>query len=327
MQPLTHGAAPARHQAVAMRLNALIQIAHGMSQDRSDPERPHGDLRVTLGAIRDGAYRAALSFANGDFDLAYAVARGEVDLASINPSAYLTMAYRGTGPFAEPLPVRAIATMPTLDLMLFAVSEGTALQSITDIRDRRYPLHVSIRRSRAHGTRFVIDEVFAANGFSLGDLEAWGGKFHYVDAPNEPGRLDAIREGTIEAVFDEGVKGWGYVALDRGMRFLDLGQASCNHLEALGWPVAAARAIFPTIPETLVAPSFSGWPLFTRASLPDAIAYQMARALDGAADRLVFDSLEPVRLSDLCEGTDAAPRDVPLHPGAERYYRERGCKI
>jgi TRAP-type uncharacterized transport system substrate-binding protein len=310
-----------------MRVNALVQIAHGISQDRSDPERPYADLRVTLGATRHGAYRPALSFANGDFDLASAVARGEVDLAAMNPSAYLTMAYRGTGPYAEPLPVRAIATMPTLDLMLFAVSEGTGLRSIADIREGKVPLHVSIRRSRAHGTRFVIDEVFAANGFSLADLETWGGRFHYVDAPNDPGRLEAMRDGTLEAVFDEGVKGWGHVALDRGMTFLDLGQASCDHLEGLGWPVTPARAIFPTLPESLLAPSFSGWPLFTRASLPDAVAYQMARALDAAADRLVFDSAEPVRLSDLCEGTDAAPRDVPLHPGAERYYRERGCKV
>ena len=46
----------------------------------------------------------------------------------------------------------------------------------------------------------------------------------------------------------------------------------------------------------------------------------------GSYERIAFDTDDPVQLSDLSEGTDAAPRDVPLHPGAERYYREHGCK-
>src|SRR5262249_24838600 len=151
-----------------------------------------------------------------DYTLAYEVVRGDVDLAAINPSAYLNMAYRGVGLFNEALPVRVIAVMPTWDRMFFAVAPSTGLTSIADIKEKRYPLHVSTRRSQAHGTRFVIDELFAAHGFSLKDLESWGGRFHYTDAPNEPGRLEMIRKGELQAVFDEGVKGWGYVALDSG---------------------------------------------------------------------------------------------------------------
>lgn len=327
MRSFVSGPEPGRNQAVAMRLNALIQIAYGMSRDRSEPERDYRDLRVTLGSARDGVYRQALSFANGDYPLVYAVVRGEVDLAAINPSAYLTMAYRGTGLFREPLPVRVIAVMPTWDRMFFAVSERTGLSSLADIAAHKYPLRVSIRRSQTHGTRFIIDELFAVHGFSLRDLEAWGGSFHYVDAPNDPARLEAIRDGTIEAVFDEGVKGWGYVALDHGMKFLDLEQRARDRLRELGWPIGPTRSHFPAHREEIMAVSFGGWPLFTRESLPEQVAYQMCRALDAGIERIVFDLETPIQLSDLCVGTDAAPRDVPLHPGAERYYRERGCPV
>jgi hypothetical protein len=310
-----------------MRVNALIQIAYDMSRDRSDPEYSYNDFRVSLGRTQDGTYEQALSFANGDYTLAYAVARGDVGLAAINPSAYLTMAYRGTGLFREPLPVRTVAVMPTWDRMFFAVAERTGLTSLADIAAQKYPLQVSIRRSKTHGTRFVIDELFTLHGFSLADLEAWGGKLHYVDAPNEPGRLEAIEKEAFDAVFDEGVKGWGYVALDHGMKFLDLDEKSRSHLAALGWPMGPIRAFFPEHKEEITAVSFGGWPLFTRESLPDQVAYQMARAVDTARGRIAFDQDEPVELSDLCVGTDAAPNDVPLHPGAARYYRERGCAV
>ena len=86
-------------------------------------------------------------------DRVMAVANGELDLAAINPSAFLSMAYRGTGPYPEPLPVRVIAVMPSLDVMLFAVSERTGVTSLADLRERRYPLRASVRRSPAHGTR------------------------------------------------------------------------------------------------------------------------------------------------------------------------------
>jgi TRAP-type uncharacterized transport system substrate-binding protein len=329
MQGLTHGPNPARGQAASMRVNALIQIAHEMSLDRSNPERPFNTMQVVLGSTKDGAFQPRLSFANGDYDLANTVARGDLDLATVNPSAYVTMAYRGTGPFSKPLDLRTIAVMPTLDYMLFAVSKESGLTSIPDIRDKKYPLKLSIRGSQAHGTRFIIDEVFKANGFSLKDVESWGGKFFYCESPNNAERFELMRTGGVDAVFDEGVKGWGYVAIECGMNFLDLDPASRKQLETVGWGLCPGKAIFDFFPDDFMAASFSGWPIFTRADVPDDVAYQMAKALDSAWDRVIFDLREGevATLADVCTGTDAAPNDIPLHPGAVRYYRERGIQV
>ena len=308
------------------RANAVAQIALGMSQDRSDPSRPYRDVCVSVGTVDDGAFQRRLSFATGTPDLAFAVARGEIDLAAINPSAYLTMAHRGTGPFPEPLPLRTVAVMPSWDRMAFAVSERTGISSIAELRDRKYPLRVSIRASLAHGTRFVIDQVLDAAGFALADIESWGGTLHFVSSPSEASRLEGMRDGTIEAVFDEGIKSWGPLALQSGMRFLPLDPPALQRLEGLGWrcgPLTASR--FPTAPGDLLLPSFSGWPLFTRAALADEAAYGMARALDAARSGIAFDADGPVALSDLCQNNDATDLDVPLHPGAQRYYAECGA--
>ena len=182
--------------------------------------------------------------------------------------------------------------------------------ALADIAMRHYPLRLSVRRSLGHCTRFVIDQVLAVHGFSLKDVESWGGSIHYVDAPNEPERYQAIREGALDAVFDEGVKGWGYVALDNGMQFLDLDEKSRARLGDLGWPMGPVRAYFPKQREEIMAVSFGGWPLFTRASLPEGVAYQMCHALDSARERIAWSDA----LNGRSTGAGRVRRFPPVHP-------------
>jgi len=300
-----------------MRVNALFQVALGISMSRSDPAST--DLRMTLGAVRDGSYKPSLSFANGDFDLAMSVAAGQLDLAAMNPSAFLSMAYRGTGPYSEPLPVRLIAVMPSLDVMLFALAKRTGISALSEIRERRYPLRVSVRRSLVQGTRFVADQVLDALGFSLQDIESWGGSIHYADSPTDQTRLNGMQNGEIDAVFDEGVKTWAPIALESGMQFRDLGGTERERLAAVGWAVIPVQTALPDVHENIMVPSFSGWPLFTRESMPDQLAFQMCQAIEEAGERMVWDSDEPVSMADLCGNRPATPNDVPLPPGAERY--------
>src|SRR5688500_16243199 len=138
---------PPRGGASLTRAHALMQIASRLSTDRSDPARLHRDFRITLGQVQNGTFHDGVSFATGSPDLLFAVARGDVDVAAINPSAYAAMAVRGTGLFPSPLPVRTVAVMPSWDRMGFAVSERSGLQSLTDIKERKYPLRVSIREN------------------------------------------------------------------------------------------------------------------------------------------------------------------------------------
>src|SRR5215204_1730233 len=71
------------------------------------------------------------------------VARGEIQLAISNPAMYLALAIRGTGPYKQPIPLRAITVIPSPDQLAFAVTEKTGLRSLHEIRERRMPLRVS----------------------------------------------------------------------------------------------------------------------------------------------------------------------------------------
>lgn len=100
------------------------------------------------------------------------VASGKVQIAIINPSVVLRLAALGSGSFRGPLPLRAIAVLPCSDQMVFAVKQETGLTSIADIRERRFPLKISLRGQPDHSLHIIVNEVLAAAGFSLEDIVA-----------------------------------------------------------------------------------------------------------------------------------------------------------
>src|SRR5262249_59789579 len=114
--------------------------------------------------------------ASGAGMLAEQVAKGDgVELAFVNPSALLTQAYRGVGLFSAPLPVRVVAVYPSWDRFVFMVHPRTGIRSLAELKAKRYPLRVSVREDPTHSTHVLIDQAFALHGFTLKDVESWGG--------------------------------------------------------------------------------------------------------------------------------------------------------
>jgi TRAP-type uncharacterized transport system substrate-binding protein len=312
--------------ASIMRSDALYKIAVGMWYDRTGAVLPFGNIRVALDTRAPTADQLNLTFAVDTPQSPFEVARGEADLSFFNPSAYLTMAHRGVGPFSEALPLRAIAVFPSWDRMGFAVSSKSGIRSLAEIREKKAPLRISVRAFETDTTRFVIDEVLASEGFSLKDVESWGGSLHLAGTPGDRSRLAGIADGSIDAVFDEGIGPWLGAALDHGMIALPVDRPAQRRMEELGWRIVPIpRTWHSGLAEDVPSIDFSGWPLFTHTSLPDEIAYRICQSLDANRAKIPFDLDRPVELEDLCNDSDFAPLDVPFHPGAERYYREKGA--
>ena len=81
-----------------------------------------------------------------------------VDIGYVNPSAIVTMAYRGTGFYKQKLPLRALASFPSWDRIAFAVSKELRLKSLFDIAERKLPLNVSTRSSGVgNTTRYEVN--------------------------------------------------------------------------------------------------------------------------------------------------------------------------
>jgi hypothetical protein len=95
-----------------------------------NPATPYGgdrDMCVVVGNGSGDRFRPALRMATGSPILAHDVANGGLEMAMVNPSGFLTQAYRGVGLFKEPLPVCAIASYPSWDRFVFMVNPKTCI--------------------------------------------------------------------------------------------------------------------------------------------------------------------------------------------------------
>ena len=300
----------------------MLEVASELMGERDWTQR-----QVLVSLREQGAPDWPLTFFASDTpDAIDHVVSGRSQIAIVNPSAPLTMAYRGTGPYKEPLPVRAITVIPSEDQMAFAVSESSGLTCIEDIGQRRFPLRIGMRVQRDHASLWFADQVFRAAGFSLDDVLSWGGEVKYLARiPQAMDRIEAVQRGEVDAIFDEAVNRWIYPALDAGMHLLPITGPLLAKLEAMGFRRGTVtRKDYPKLPADVPSLDFSGWPVFVLADTPDELVTRFCAALEARKHAIPWQGPGPLPLDRMCHDGPDTPLDVPLHPAAERFWRQLG---
>jgi TRAP-type uncharacterized transport system substrate-binding protein len=256
------------------------------------------------------------------------VGQKKYDFGFGNPVGLSAMAYLGCGFYKKKIPLRAIGVFPTWDRLIFAVRKDCGIHSLEDLRRREYPLRISTRRrGKLQTTVYAIEEVLKAYGMSLKQIERWGGKVMEAASPSSEDRKDHIESGKAEAVFDEGVKSWGARALEAGMRFLPINDTAERRMNRLGFPSAMLTPEhYPNLDQDIRCVDFSGWTFFCHADLSAAIAYGMAQAVDLCHEKIPVDHFDkrPMTMQEFSRGGEAGQLNIPLHPGAKKYYKEKG---
>jgi TRAP-type uncharacterized transport system substrate-binding protein len=256
------------------------------------------------------------------------VGRKKYHFAFANPAALARMAFLGRGCYQKKFPLRAIGVFPTWDRLVFAVHKDTGIHSLEEIREKKYPLSVSTRRGgKSHTTLFAVDAVLKSCGFSLKEIEKWGGKILRAGNPSGAERAEHIKSGAANAVFDEGIKSWGELALRSGMTFLPIKEKVIKRMKAIGFSTASVTPReFSELDREITTLDFSGWLFFCHRDLPSSTACRIAEAIDLSHPRIPVDHLDRkgMTMREFCQGGDGGPLTIPLHPGAKKYYRERG---
>ena len=125
-------------------------------------------------------------------------------------------------------------------------------------------------------------------------------------------------------IIDEAVRSWVDTAIKSDMRILPLDEPLLEHLEELGFRRAVISKAHYKLKEDVPTLDFSGFPVYTHVDVPDSIVTSICSALEARKEKIPSQEEGPLPLDRMCRDTLEGPLTIPLHPAAERFWRERG---
>jgi hypothetical protein len=135
-------------------------------------------------------------------------------------------------------------------------------------------------------------------------------------------RYDSFRN-SLEGAIAKGQT----VALDSNLlkSLVPLDAPLFEHLEGLGFRRAViSKARYTKLKEDVPTLDFSGFPVYTHVNVPDTIFTSICSAIEARREKIPWQEEGPLPLDRMCRDTPEGPLNIPLHPAAEGFWRERG---
>jgi hypothetical protein len=242
---------------------------------------------------------------------------GPVDFGATE-DLFLWNAYRGTGLYAGEEPrknLRLIAKIQSPYYLIVAAKADTGITDLSQIREKRWPVRVLMGLEVGAGK--TILEYY---GLSRQSIEGAGG--HVGSSRADWKDFDVIIGGGGGLATTPEWNVWLNVSQKFELNYLQLPEPLLaklvkeRELDRGTIPVGLLPGIERPIP-TVVR---SGTVVYCRSDAPDDFAYAVARAMDERQDLLQWSH---VSFSYNVHNVWKA-YEVPLHPGAARYYRAVG---
>ncbi|UVH60523.1 hypothetical protein NWF24_14250 [Variovorax paradoxus] len=261
-----------------------------------------------------------------------ALVTGEVDLSITTPyDVTPEWARAGTHFFADQAPapfIRSLGWLPQNDRLVFAIREDTGITSFKDLRDRKFPLKLASGfRTKDNLMMWVIDRVLEEHGV---EVEAWGGEWLEHDFPRIC--VPFVTNGQANAIINEAivVPQWRELVEKVPMRFLPFESKALDALATkYGLRPGVLSKGYLRASEDVPCLDWSNWGILVREDMGEDLAYRLTSIMVEQRAELearyrhqpseIAAMTYPIDPHAMWKGTGA-----PLHPGAERYYREHG---
>ena len=241
---------------------------------------------------------------------------GRVEFGAVSDQ-FLIAAYHGTGAYARDGPrpqLRLLANIASPLYLIVAANKASGITDLSQLKDHKGPLKIVADPATS-------DLIFKHYGTSADALKVAGATFvpELIPAGRQNPDL-IIYWGTLVNAPEFNI--WYEASEKNDLVYLQLPDdlvAQLAHdldLERHDIPVGLLRGLDAPI-HTVAR---TGTAVYGRADMPDDFAYLVAKALDERQD--LFEWSQQRFNYDRYRVAKAG--DVPLHPGAARYYRERG---
>jgi TRAP transporter TAXI family solute receptor len=250
------------------------------------------------------------------------VARNETPLG-LSFTVTNRWAFDGKEAYTEKLDtLRALVGGLDTYYLVAVAPKSLGISSVREIREKKLPVRIYTQPVGALG-EFAGRQLLRAAGMSYADIKAWGGSTNHVGYSII---VDAFRDGRADilfAVVTPKHPSVSEIVTSVDVKFLGLDAESAKALLPLGYTAATMP------PETFKGQtepvSTVGFPtvLITNRDLPEPVAYTITKTILDNKDALVRGH---AGLAEFDPKTAWRPEKVglPLHPGAERAYREKG---
>lgn len=287
----------------------------------------------------DGEFSGEILFTGSGYGIELKnIERKLAQVAITTPSATAYMSYKGIGTFPTANPnVRGLFRIGQRDPITFAVPQDWGVSSVEELIKRKIPMKIATGHQDGDDTTgFLFEEVMKAYGVSLADIRSWGGSIEHFAWAGPA--LDGMLAGKADAIFHEAtvIKNplWKPVNDKRPMRVLSIRQDVIDAMGKFGfrkYDRIITKGSYPGVIDDVVTIDYSDWIIVGDASIPDDLAYKIVK---GAAEKAGAFNRQDPSISNEASGELGNLRldpklmwkniGVPLHPGAERYYKEKG---
>jgi hypothetical protein len=252
------------------------------------------------------------------------VASGELDLTWAFPMARVEWAFQGHRPWPDspwsgsPLSnLRLVARIPRADCELIAIAPWSPVKSLADIAQNK-EIRLCLRSDELYEYESAI---FQQYDYTLSEIERGGGRYWHI-AVNAHEIEGHVRDQTVDVVIGHAAytAPWRVLAA-AGFRFISLDVGVVEALERVGFtrhvvqPGAQAG-----VTEPLLTLELADQPIVCRAEVDDNVIYEIAKSID--LHKQAMTQASQGQTNEITRQWDT--KLVPLHPGAERYYREAG---
>ena len=235
----------------------------------------------------------------------------------VTSSGMLASAYKGkffgNGPFRN---LRLIAKIEDPFYYLVAVKKESGIKDFESIKQK----HLPVRIMGADGNMATILKYY---GISQDDIKTWGGKLNVSVQDALKGDFDIVAGFLASPAMNPESSYWTTLSQKFDLYFLEfpedlLKQILNQNVDAEF--VEVQNSLLKGVNRRLKTLGRSGEAVFVRDDCPEQAAYDLAKAIDDNHGALKWF----IRIYTYDPNTVWKNFSVPLHPGAEKYYREVG---
>jgi TRAP transporter TAXI family solute receptor len=217
-------------------------------------------------------------------------------------------------------------TPPDLNEYHFVITKDCPINSFGEFLNKKYPLKLTTR-TVGGVAEMMTDSVFRSYGFNYDDIKKWGGSVTFTAYST---CFELLKDGRVEAYSGNHTYPSALMTdmlRDRKVKWFSIyDEKVLAKLEEAGMfkvnlPMGHYGPAFDKEIVSICGPEV----LAVNANVPDDIAYTMVKAICENAEliRSSHASVSSFSSENAYKWLVRFTKYVPLHPGAEKYFREK----